>query len=82
MRRHLTPSSPPPTSRSRSAWSIVNALIADVQADKYLSGIDVSGRSLSQSLISILDGVNGQLRDARQARSPRTSSRTSFAPTS
>jgi hypothetical protein len=39
----------------------VNALIADVQADKYLSGIAVSGRSLSQSLISILDSVNGQL---------------------
>ncbi|MGA7988194.1 MAG: hypothetical protein WCB51_07330 [Candidatus Dormiibacterota bacterium] len=39
----------------------VNSLIADVQADRYLSGIDVSGRSLSQSLISVLAGINSQL---------------------
>ena len=39
----------------------ISALIADVQADRYLSGIDVSGRSLSQSLISILDGVSSRL---------------------
>ncbi|HUZ70774.1 MAG TPA: hypothetical protein VMU65_13780 [Candidatus Saccharimonadales bacterium] len=39
----------------------VNALIADVAADKYLSGIDVSGRSLTQSVISLLNGVNTQL---------------------
>lgn len=39
----------------------VNGMIADVQADRYLSGIAVSGRSLSQSLIAILDSVNSQL---------------------
>jgi hypothetical protein len=36
-------------------------LIAEVEADKYLGGVDVAGRSLSRSLVSILGGVRSQL---------------------
>jgi hypothetical protein len=39
----------------------VNALIADVERDPYLSGITVSGRSLSTTLLSMLEGVNARL---------------------
>jgi hypothetical protein len=41
--------------------ALVNTLIADVKANKYLSGVDPAGRSLSATLLSILDGVDGQL---------------------
>jgi hypothetical protein len=40
---------------------IVNTLIADVQADKYLTGVNLAGRSLSGSLLSILGGINSRL---------------------
>jgi hypothetical protein len=40
---------------------LVNALIADVKGNKYLSGIEPAGRSLSGSLLSILGGVDGRL---------------------
>lgn len=40
---------------------LVNTLIADVQSDRYLTGVDVGGASLSRSLLSILSGVNGRL---------------------
>jgi hypothetical protein len=40
---------------------IVNTLVEDVQANKYLSGVDPAGRSLSASLLSILSGVNSRL---------------------
>ncbi|HVC42958.1 MAG TPA: hypothetical protein VND54_13345 [Candidatus Saccharimonadales bacterium] len=39
----------------------VNALIADVQRDQYLPGITLSGRALSATLLSMLEGVNAQL---------------------
>ena len=39
----------------------VSALIGDVRADAYLSGITVSGRSLSTTLLSMLYGVKAQL---------------------
>jgi hypothetical protein len=39
----------------------VNSLIADVQADTYLNGVDLRGLSVSRSLIAILVGVNSQL---------------------
>jgi hypothetical protein len=40
---------------------LVNTLIADVQADKYLTGVDLAGASLSGRLLSILGGVNSHL---------------------
>ena len=40
---------------------VVYALIADVQNNRYLAGVDVAGSSLSRSLISMLNGVNAQL---------------------
>jgi hypothetical protein len=40
---------------------IINTLIDAVQANKFLSGVDPSGRSLSASLLSILSGVDSQL---------------------
>ena len=40
---------------------LLDSLIADVRADKYLSGVDPAGRSLGQSLLAILDGINTQL---------------------
>ena len=49
---------------------VVASLIADVRSDKYLNGVDPAGRSLGQSLIAILDGVNAQL----QALSDRIAS--------
>jgi hypothetical protein len=39
----------------------VNALIADVERNPYLSGITLSGRSLSATLLSMLEGVNARL---------------------
>jgi hypothetical protein len=41
----------------------VNALIADVQRNPYLGGITLSGRSLSATLLSMLEGVNSQLQE-------------------
>ncbi len=40
---------------------VVYALIADVQNNHYLAGVDVAGAGLSRSLISMLNGVNAQL---------------------
>jgi hypothetical protein len=40
---------------------LVNTLVADVQANKYLGGVDPAGHSLSASLLSILGGVDNQL---------------------
>jgi hypothetical protein len=40
---------------------IINTLVDAVQTNKYLSGVDPAGRSLSASLLSILSGVEGQL---------------------
>ena len=40
---------------------IINTLVDAVRANKYLSGVDPAGRSLSASLLSILTGVNGRL---------------------
>ena len=39
----------------------VNALIVDVERNPYVSGITVSGRSLSTTLLSMLQGVNVRL---------------------
>jgi hypothetical protein len=39
----------------------VNTLIGDVRSDAYLSGITLSGRSLSATLLSMLYGVKAQL---------------------
>ena len=39
----------------------VSALVADVERNPYLSGITVSGRSLSVTLLSMLGGVNARL---------------------
>ncbi len=40
---------------------VINTLVDDVQANKYLSGVDPAGRSLSASLLSILSGVDSRL---------------------
>jgi hypothetical protein len=40
---------------------LINTLAVDVQANKYLNGVDPAGRSLSASLLSILGGVDSQL---------------------
>lgn len=39
----------------------VNALIADVQRNPYLTGIELSGHTLSATLLSMLDAVNAHL---------------------
>ena len=40
---------------------VVYALIADVQNNRYIAGVDINGSSLSRSLISMLNGVSAQL---------------------
>jgi hypothetical protein len=41
--------------------AIINTLVDNVRANKYLSGVDPAGRSLSASLLSILSGVDSRL---------------------
>jgi hypothetical protein len=48
-------------SRIAKREGLVNTLIADVQADKYLTGVYVAGASLSGSLLSILGGIKSHL---------------------
>jgi hypothetical protein len=46
---------------------VVNALVSDVKGNSYVSNITIGGRSLSGSLLSILDGVDAQLQSMATA---------------
>jgi len=49
------------TNQTAKREKVVYALIADVQNNRYLAGVDVNGSSLSSSLVSMLNGVNAEL---------------------
>ena len=51
---------------------LVNALLADVKSSSYLNGVTVNGVSLSQSLLSLLGRVDGQLQSLATSISSAT----------
>lgn len=51
---------------------LVNALLADVKSSSYLDGVAVKGVSLSQSLLSLLGRVDGQLQSLASSISSAT----------